>query len=135
MNAPEALPLEDSIELYRRSLREPTPPALAPLAKAKDGLKKTKHLSQSLLTAKIPRFEFDPANPDDRLVYLVFMRTGKWIRQYYFHFPDLTVVNMINRKLIEHALSGEEAAAGPIIEDLNAAKLAADPADRVPALA
>lgn len=101
-------------------LIEPVP--LMTLERVCVTMKNTKHLAQSLLKTRIQRYYFDAENTEDRLVYLVFLETGKWIKQYYFEIPDLSVVAMIQRKLIKYALRNEAEKAKPIINDINAHK-------------
>lgn len=90
------------------------------LDRIRDSMRNTKHLSQVLQAARIKRHYFDPENEEDRMVYLVFLRTGKWIKQYYFEPPFTNVVSMIERKLIEHALQGVAEKAQPMIDGINA---------------
>lgn len=97
---------------------------LTPLDRIRSSMRNTKHLSSVLESARIKRYYFDPSNPDDRLVYLVFLKTGKWLKQFYFEMPDQTAVAMIQRRLIEHALAGEMETAQPIINGINDSKLA-----------
>jgi len=101
---------------------EDQPAPLMTLDRIRDSMRNTKHVSQVLLKARIQRYYFDAANPDDRLVYLVFLRTGKWTKQYYFEMPDQNAVAMCQRKLIEHALKDEVEKAQPIIDGINASK-------------
>ena len=94
------------------------------LDRLRDSMRNTKHLSQILQGARIKRHYFDPANEEDQMVYLVFLRTGKWIKQYYFEPPFTNVVSMVERKLIEHALKSVEAKAQPVIDGINASRIA-----------
>ncbi len=94
------------------------------LDRIRDSMRNTKHLSQVLQSAKIKRHYFDPSSKEDRLVYLVFLRTGKWIKQYYFEPPFTNVVSMIERKLIEHTLQTEAKKAQSIIDGINANRAA-----------
>ena len=95
---------------------------LATLDRIRGSMRNTKHLSSVLQTARIQRHYFDASNADDRLVYLVFLKTGKWLKQFYFEMPDQNAVAMIQRCLIEHALAGEVQSAQPIIDGINASK-------------
>lgn len=90
------------------------------LDRIRDSMRNTKHLSSVLQSARIKRHYFDPANEEDQLVYLVFLRTGKWIKQYYFEPPFTNVVSMVERKLIEHTLQSVETKAQPVIDSINA---------------
>lgn len=87
--------------------------------RVRGSIRNTKHLAASLLNTKIQRYYFDPTNSEDRLAYLVFLRTGRWIKQFYFEAPDTNVVSMIQRKLIEHALRLEERKAEHVIKELS----------------
>lgn len=98
------------------------PAPLKTLDRVRDSMRNTKHVSQALLRARIQRYYFDASNPEDRMVFLVFLRTGKWTKQYYFEMPDSNAVAMCQRKLIEYALAGEAAKAQPIIDGINASK-------------
>lgn len=92
---------------------------LQTLDRVRDSMRNVGHLSKVLQAARIQRFYFDASNPDDRLVYLIFMKTGKWQKQYYFEMPDTNAVAMCQRKLIEYALSTEVEKAQPIIDAYN----------------
>lgn len=98
---------------------------LMTLERVRASMRNTGHLAKSLVAARIQRFYFDPSNSEDRLTYLIFVQTGKWTRQFYFEMPDKTAVAMCQRKLIEHALSGEVAKAQPIIDAFNSSKATA----------
>lgn len=98
------------------------PAPLMTLARIKDSMRNTKHLAGSLVSARIQRHYFDPGNADDRMVYLVFSKTGKWLKQYYFEMPDTNAVMMIQRRLIEYAVSTEVNKAQPIIDSIIADK-------------
>lgn len=95
---------------------------LMTLERVRSSMRNTRHLAKSLVNARIQRYYFDAANPEDRLVYLVFQKTGKWTKQFYFEMPDQTAVAMCQRKLIEYALSTEAAKAQPIIDAFNSSK-------------
>ena len=71
-------------------------------------MRRTKHRG-ILVRAQIERSYFDPTDPDDQLAYLIFMRTGRWIKQFYYDpsHGDANVVTMIQRKLLEHLLSDQ----------------------------
>jgi hypothetical protein len=98
------------------------PAPLKTLDRVRDSMRNTKHVSQALLRARIQRYYFDATDPEDRTVYLVFLRTGKWIKQYYFEMPDQNAVAMCQRKLIEYVLRDEVEKAQPIIDGIDASK-------------
>jgi hypothetical protein len=99
---------------------EPAP--LMTLERVRASMRNTKHLVQSLVNARIQRYYFDASNPEDRMVYLIFSKTGKWTKQYYFEMPDQTAVAMCQRKLLEYVMQGEVEKAQPIIDSINASK-------------
>ena len=109
-----------SILLAEDFVTEPAP--LMTLERIRASMRNTKHLAQSLVNARIQRHYFDAENSEDRLVFLVFSKTGKWTKQFYFEMPDQNAVAMCQRKLLEYAMQGEVDKAQPIIDCINATK-------------
>lgn len=92
------------------------PAPLMTLDRVRDSMRNTKHMSKILFDARIQRHYFDPSDPEDRMVYLVFSKTGRWMKQYYFEMPDTNAVAMCQRRLIEYALRDEMEKAQSIID-------------------
>lgn len=82
-------------------------------------MQNTKHRSQVLVNSRIQRFVFDAENPEDRIAYAVFLKTGKWTKQFYFEVPDMNVVAMCQRKLVDYAIKNDMKNAQIIIDDIN----------------
>lgn len=101
---------------------EDQPAPLMTLERIRDSMRNTKHLAQTLVGAKIKRHYFDPANPEDRIVYMVFARTGKWLKQYYFEMPDTNAVAMCQRRMLEWATRDEADRVQTLVDGINAAK-------------
>ena len=68
-----------------------------------------RHRSKILHKVRIERVAFDASNPEHRVAYGVFRRTGRWTMQFQPEFP-LTVTQTIDRALINRALAGDVAA-------------------------
>jgi hypothetical protein len=91
--------------------------AVNPLVEAYSAMGNVRHKTM-LIAAKLERHEFDATKRADRIVYYVYLKTGRWIKHYNFKAPDLNVVMMVQRKLIDYALRKEIADAEAVIKNL-----------------
>ena len=92
----------------------PEPAKTALLDQVADNLSKVGHRAKSLELARTERVVFDALSWDHRLAYAVFLRDGTWLIKFALEFPDTSVTQTIERKLIEYALSDCSVAAGKI---------------------
>lgn len=75
------------------------------LSQVKKTMTNTNHVANSLRTVEVERELFDPANPQHRAAFKNFSETGKWDIRFHPEAPYRNVVHMIERRLIDYALS------------------------------
>jgi hypothetical protein len=78
------------------------------LAKVKENMKNTSHLAKSLIDARIVRVSFDAFNPIHRSIYKHFVNTGKWELNFKVEEPYKDVVRLVEQRLIDYALRGDQ---------------------------
>ena len=76
-------------------------------------------IARTLMTVFKEPSTFDPSSAEDRIAYLVYRKSGRWIKKFRPELPFYNVPDTVENKLMLHFLKKHEAKADEIISKFN----------------